>query len=133
MNIEEIERDFLADIWLQYGTMEGDSNDRAYALFRAIQAAFDGSSITSFVEVSQYLLHNLAVCAWVAMRYDSGKDIPWEQHDWVDQRALRGFLFTVVKAIKEGKTTKNDEGFVLLNRFPVPEWLVEQASNWTSI
>lgn len=93
------------------------------ALFRMIQHAFDGSGGGKSICVSPYLLHNLAVCAWVALEYDKKVRIPWHDNDDVFNRTYTGFAKTIIVAIKKGELTKH-EGNFYFGGLKIPEWFV---------
>ena len=107
-------------------------NEEAGAIFSAIQYSFDGTGNGELVGVHPYLLHNLAACAVLALEYVCDEKIPWDRlgHDAVIVRTFRGFVFTLVEAIKEGRVEDWEGGGAHHYAFPIPDWFVEWAKGW---
>jgi hypothetical protein len=106
-------------------------NPEAYAIFHAVQSFFDGSNMGKVVVVDPYLVHNLAACTGIAMEYNRDDHIPWDagDHDHILLRTLRGFMRTVIIAIKEGRMRYPKEvgGPHYVEGFRVPIWLIQLA------
>lgn len=105
-------------------------NHEARSLFDAIQLSFDGSCAGGdLVAVDPYLLHNLAACARVALGYDTGVEIHWNDHDSILNRTFNGFAHTVIRAIQEGRI-KEIEGKVHLGGLLIPDYFVVMAKTF---
>lgn len=107
----------------------GGPNREEMALFRAIQDSMVGSMAGKWEEIDAYLVHNLAACAVVSMRYDKAERIPWGDHDDVHLRMFNGFINTLGRAIKAGKVSERN-GKTYLDAFHVPDWFIEEAKTW---
>lgn len=124
----DIEKRFM-DYCLDGYQRSTSPNREAEALFDAIQRSYDGSNMGRGVAVDPYLVHNLVVCARVALSYDSSERIPWgsSDHDHILKRTLRGFMKSIAAAIKLGLVREDPEGRFYLHVFLIPEWLYHWA------
>lgn len=96
-------------------------NWEAASLFGVIIGTFDGSGTNSPVQVSPYMLHNLAACASVALRNEKDKRIDWSDHCEILQRTYTGFAHTIIRAIKE-KRTEESAGKIFFGGLIIPDW-----------
>jgi hypothetical protein len=103
-------------------------NSDAQLIFAAIKLMFDGSGSGDRVAVDPYLVHNLAACAEIALRYNTKDEIPWDKndHDCIIVRTLTGMVNTLIDAIRINEVSRRD-GKVYFGYFQIPEWLIRQA------
>lgn len=107
-------------------------NLKAAALFDAIQDAFSVDSVASHRGLKWMtdpdMVGMLAACAWVGLTCSENEEIDWDAHDFVLTRTFRGFIRTLVVAIRrDGIRTIN--GTVYLRGFSIPEWFIQWTKN----
>lgn len=110
-------------------------NAKANAIFEAIQVGFDTHShrpADCRWMTDPDLVSMLAACASVLLEYlrrgGPQPEIPWENHDAVLARTLRGFMTTLVIAIRRGGTHQH-QGQTYFRGFLIPNWFVEWAKD----
>lgn len=118
----EADRKMWDHILQEYGT-SWKPNGEAEALFNVVQQMFDGNE--GQVIIDSGLLHNLAACAVVALKYDSKKQIPFDDgiHDHIINRLFNRLLTTLYEAIRE-RRTKERGGKTYYGFFHIPDWYV---------
>jgi hypothetical protein len=110
-------------------------NAKAKAVFDAIHAAFNIHSqcpADCRWMTDPDMVSMLAACASVLLEHLRGggpeREIPWENHGAVLRRTVRGFMTTLVVAIRRGGTHQ-PQGQTYFRSFAVPAWFVAWAED----
>ena len=85
-------------------------NADARKVFLAMTYLFDGSGPGREIAADSYLLHNMAACMRIALKFPCDqKQIRWDtlDYDAVFCRMMNGLSNTVWMAIRDGKVTKD--------------------------
>jgi hypothetical protein len=137
-HLKEREQKFLDYLCENHPLPDTDPHREAKVLFDAIQRAFTRNHAQlgqQHVTIPWNLNQYLAACAYTALGYNVGGDIPWDRgdHDHIVLRLFQEFLRTLVHGFRTGLIVRDHEVIrdgdevsrqprILFGCLALPEW-----------